>query len=99
MSREAISRAELHRIFMDELLREAPGSGFVFEIDRRQMAADGCNWYPLASIGSWKGDLTANLNAFRRVRERLSRDYVVFDVGDVANECPVATAEPVAAEA
>jgi hypothetical protein len=86
-------------MFMDELRRDAPGSVFVFEIDRRQAAADGCNWYPLASIGSWEGDITANLNAFRRIRERLSRDYVVFDAADVAGECPVATAEPVAAEA
>ena len=52
MSREAISRAELHRVMMDELRREAPGSTFVFEIDQRVPGSDGCNWYPLASIGS-----------------------------------------------
>ncbi|HET7460598.1 MAG TPA: hypothetical protein VFJ82_05105 [Longimicrobium sp.] len=79
MSRDAVSRAELHRIFMDELAREAPASVFVFDIDRRTPGADGCNWYPLASIGGWEGDLTASLAAFRRVRERLAQEYVLTE--------------------
>jgi len=77
VSREAVSRAELHRMFMDELRREAPDSVFVFEIDHRTAGADGCNWYPLAGIGSWQGDLTTNLGAFRRVRDRLAQDYLL----------------------
>ena len=74
-NRETVTRAELHRHFSDALAREAPGSRFTFEIDARLAGADGCNWYPLASIGSWEGDLTTNLAAFRRVRERLAHEY------------------------
>jgi len=79
VSRDAVSGAELHRIFMNELSREAPSSVFAFGIDRRTPGADGCNWFPLASIGSWEGDLNASLAAFRRVRERLARDYTLAE--------------------
>lgn len=75
MNRDFLDRNELHRIFSEQLSQEAPGSVFVFEIDRRVAGPDGCNWYPLASIGAWQGDIVANLVTFRRVRERLSRAY------------------------
>lgn len=91
MDRDSVSRAELLRIFSDELSREAPGSVFVFEIDRRPTGEDGCNWYPLASIGAWQGDVVANLVAFRRVRERLSGNYNLVDT-----EAPAAEPEPAA---
>lgn len=74
--KETVSRAELHARFAAGLERAAPpGSVFVFEIDRKEAGSDGCNWYPLASMGSWRGDLAANLSAFRQVRERLSALY------------------------
>lgn len=82
VSRDAVSRAELYRIFVDELAREAPESVFVFEIGRREPGADGCNWYPLAAIGSWEGELNRSLAAFRSVRERLARDYLLADAED-----------------
>ena len=84
MNRDSLSRDELQRIFSEQLSREAPGSVFVFEIDRRVAGEDGCNWYPLASIGSWQGDVVANLVAFRRVRERLSREYNLEEVEALA---------------
>lgn len=94
MNRDSLSKDELHRIFSEQLSREAPGSVFVFEIDRRPAEAGGCNWYPLASIGAWQGDLVTSLVAFRRVRERLGREYNLEEV-----EAPAVhegMAEPVA---
>jgi len=74
--KQSVSRAELHRRFSEELARLAPAdSVFVFEIDRKEGGADGCNWYPLASMASWRGDVAANLTAFRTVREHLSARY------------------------
>ena len=76
--RQTVSRADLHRTFSEELARLAPeGSVFVFEIDRKEAGADGCNWYPLASMASWRGDVSANLAAFRTVREHLSARYAL----------------------
>lgn len=89
MNRDSLSRAELHRIFSEQLSQEAPGSVFVFEIDRREAGPDGCNWYPLASIGSWQGDVVTSLVAFRRVRERLSREYNLEEV-----DAPAASPAP-----
>jgi hypothetical protein len=74
--KQTVSRAELHRKFSEELAQVAPeGSVFVFEIDRKEEGSDGCNWYPLASIASWRGDVSANLAAFRTVREQLTARY------------------------
>lgn len=92
MSRDAVSRAELHRIFMSELAREAPSCVFVFDIDRRAPGTDGCNWYPLASIGGWQGELNTSLAAFRRVRERLAREYVLAE--EPAADAPPRKREP-----
>ena len=77
--RNTISRAELHARFSAALAAHpAAGDGtFVFEIDVKEPDADGCNWYPLASIHHWTGDLNANLAAFRAVREELCRDFNV----------------------
>lgn len=97
MSRDAVSRAELHRIFMDELAREAPSCVFVFDIDRRTPGADGCNWYPLASIGCWEGELNTCLAAFRRVRERLAREYLLAAAGDAAPAVGERKSKPAAA--
>ncbi|HET7232206.1 MAG TPA: hypothetical protein VFJ16_19520 [Longimicrobium sp.] len=94
MSRDAVSRAELHRIFMNELAREAPDAVFVFDIDRRTPGADGCNWYPLASIGGWRGELTASLAVFRRVRERLAQDYVLAESDELAATAGAAARAP-----
>jgi hypothetical protein len=62
-------------MFLDALAAQAPESVFAFEIDGRAAGPDGCNWFPLASIGAWRGDVSANLAAFRRVRERLAHEY------------------------
>jgi hypothetical protein len=97
VSRDAVSRAELHRIFIDELAREAPACVFVFDIDRRKPGADGCNWFPLASIGGWEGELNASLAAFRRVRERVARDYLLAD--EPAAEASKLKREPAPASA
>lgn len=71
-----LSRAQLHARFAEELERDAPaGSVFVFEIERKETETDECNWYPLASMGSWRGDVMASLAVFRQVRERLSAVY------------------------
>ncbi|HEU4452522.1 MAG TPA: hypothetical protein VFR81_05650 [Longimicrobium sp.] len=73
---KTVSRAELHREFTEELKRTAPaGSAFVFEIERKEDGSEGCNWYPLASMASWRGDVMTNLAAFRAVREHLSARY------------------------
>ena len=91
--RESVSREELHRVFAEELLRSAPpGSVFVFEIDRRAADAGGCNWYPLASIGAWRGDVVENLAAFRRVREALSARYDLEEPADVGTAGVAGTA-------
>lgn len=90
--REVLDRAELHARFMDELRRhpDAAGSEFVFEIDYKPEGPGGCNWFPLASIEAWRGDLMHNLTVFREVRERLSARY---------NVAPPATAGLAAAPA
>ncbi len=96
MNREAVSRAELHRMFVDALAAQEPESMFVFEIDRRAAGADGCNWYPLASMGAWRGDVSVNLAAFRRVRERLSHEYNLAeaDAAEMAGAALQAEATP-----
>ncbi len=75
--RSNISRAELHQRFSAALAAHpsARNGTFVFEIDVKEPDADGCNWYPLASIHQWTGDLKSNLAVFRLVREELSREY------------------------
>ena len=75
--REVLDRAELHARFMSELRRhpDAAGSEFVFELDHKPEGPGGCNWYPLATIELWRGDLMRNLRAFRDVRESLSARY------------------------
>jgi len=86
MMRQSVSRAELHRRFSEELARLAPeGSEFVFEIDRKEEGTDGCNWYPLASMASWRGNVSANLTAFRAVREHLSARYALHPEPETAN--------------
>ena len=87
MSRNAVSRAELHRMFVEALAAQAPQSVFAFEIDAREAGADGCNWFPLAAMGAWRGDVSANLAAFRRVRERLAHEYNLIET-----EAPAAAA-------
>ena len=98
MNRDSLSTADLHRLFSEHLSREAPGSTFVFEIDRRPAVGDGCNWYPLASIGAWRGDIVANLVAFRRVRERLSREYDLEETEAPAAATQTTEPEPVATQ-
>lgn len=75
--REVLDRADLHARFMDELRRHpyAAESRFVFEIDYKPEGPGGCNWYPLATIELWRGDLMRNLAAFRDVREQMSSRY------------------------
>lgn len=75
--REVLDRAELHARFMAELLRhpDAAASRFVFEIDQKPEGPGGCNWYPLATIEQWSGDLMQNLRVFRDVREQISARY------------------------
>jgi hypothetical protein len=77
--REVLDRAELHARFLDELRGhpDAAGSEFVFEIDDKPEGPGGCNWYPLATIELWRGDLMSNLRVFRDVRENLSARYNV----------------------
>lgn len=75
--REVLDRAELHARFMNDLRRhpDAAGSEFVFELDYKPEGPGGCNWYPLATIELWRGDLMQNLRVFRDVREALSARY------------------------
>jgi hypothetical protein len=75
--REVLDRAELHALFTDELRRhrEAGGSAFVFEIDEKPADPGGCNWYPLATIELWRGDVMRNLRVFGQVRARLCERY------------------------
>ena len=79
MMREVLDRAELHALFIRELRGhpDAAGSEFVFEIDDRPESPGGCNWYPLASIEMWRGDLMRNLRIFSEVRDRLAARYNV----------------------
>jgi hypothetical protein len=79
MGREMIGREELHARFARGLANEEPDGVFTFEIDRCVPGPDGCNWYPLASMASWKGDLERNLAAFRHVRTRLAADFNLTD--------------------
>jgi hypothetical protein len=78
--REVLDRAELHGLFVEELRRhpDAAGSEFVFEIDHRPESVGECNWYPLATMELWRGDLMRNLAAFRQVREHLAARYNVL---------------------
>lgn len=87
--RENISPDELHRLFMHLLAEQRPGSRFVLEIDACERVGDGCNWFPLASMGAWQGDVTENLAAFRRVREMLSQRY---DISPAREAVPAASA-------
>ena len=75
--RKVVDRAKLHALFTDELRRhpDAAGSSFVFEIDEKPADRGGCNWYPLATIELWRGDLMRNLRVFGQVRERLCARY------------------------
>lgn len=75
--REVLDRADLHARFVSELRRhpDAAESEFVFEIDYKPAGPGGCNWYPLATIELWRGDLMRNLGIFRDARERLSARY------------------------
>ena len=84
--REVLDRAELHGRFMEELRRHPDGAKgeFVFEIDHRPEGAGGCNWYPLATIELWRGDLMRNLAAFAEVRDRLAARYNVRTPADAA---------------
>jgi hypothetical protein len=77
--REVLDRAELHALFMAELRGHprAAGSEFTFEIEEKLDDAGGCNWYPLASLEQWRGDLMGNLAVFREVRERLCARFNV----------------------
>ena len=77
--RETIGREELHARFTRALADEEPDGVFTFEIDRCVPGLDGCNWYPLASIATWEGDVERNLAAFRRVRVRLAADFNLAD--------------------
>lgn len=75
--REVVDRTELHARFLSDLRRhpDAAGSEFVFELDYKPEGPGGCNWFPLATIELWRGDLMRNLRAFRDVREALSARY------------------------
>ena len=73
--RETISRGELQRRMLAALAAEEPAGAFTFDIDRCVPDAAGCNWYPLAQLASWSGNVDRNLAAFRRVRARLSADF------------------------
>lgn len=79
--REVLDRDELHRLFMDELRRHPQGAEgeFAFALEHRPEAAGGCNWYPLATMELWRGDLMRNLAAFREVRDRLAARYDVHE--------------------
>ncbi|MBV9108711.1 MAG: hypothetical protein JO306_04860 [Gemmatimonadetes bacterium] len=79
MGREMIGREELHARFTRALADEAPDGVFTFEIDRCVPGPDGCNWYPLASMASWKGNVERNLAAFRHVRAWLAADFNLAD--------------------
>ena len=84
--REVLDRAELHGRFIEELRRHPDGAKgeFVFEIDYRPEGAGGCNWYPLATIELWRGDLMRNLAAFAEVRDRLAARYNLHTPADAA---------------
>lgn len=78
--REVLDRGALHGLFMEELRRHPGGmeGEFVFEIEHRPEGVGGCNWYPLATIELWRGELMRNLAAFRDVRDRLAARYNVL---------------------
>jgi hypothetical protein len=90
--REVLDRGALHGLFMEELRRHERGAEgeFVFEIEHCAEGLGECNWYPLATIELWRGDLMRNLAAFRDVRDRLAARY------DVS---PAAAAHPLEAPA
>jgi hypothetical protein len=84
--REVLDRTELHGMFMQELRRHPDGAKgeFVFEINHRPEGVGGCNWYPLAAIELWRGDLMRNLAAFRDVRDQLATRYNLRAPADAA---------------
>jgi hypothetical protein len=92
--REVLDRAVLHGLFMEELARHPDGAlgEFVFEIEHRPEGVGGCNWYPLATIELWRGDLMRNLATFRDVRDLLAARYNVHAPADAAGKVPEGTA-------
>lgn len=88
--REVLDREDLHALFMDELRRHPDGAAgvFVFEVEYRPEGPGGCNWYPLATIEAWRGDLMRNLGAFRDVRDRLSARYNLLTPTDAPLDQP-----------
>lgn len=82
--RESITPDELHGLFMQMLAEQRPGSRFVLDVDACEPVGGGCNWFPLASMAAWQGDVTENLAAFRRVRELLSERYDILPAGHAA---------------
>lgn len=86
--REVLDTVALHGLFVEELRRHAHGAEgeFVFEIEHYPEGVGECNWYPLATIELWRGDLMRNLAAFRDVREQLAARYDVL--------APAAAADP-----
>ena len=91
--REVLDRGELRGLFVEELRGHPDGaqSEFVFEIDHRPEGAGGCNWYPLATIELWRGDLMRNLAIFREVRDRLAARYDVLTPSADPARAPVTT--------
>lgn len=77
---EVLDKGELHARFLEALRRHPDGAEgeFVFEIEERVEGHGECNWYPLASIEAWRGDLMRNLRAFRDVRDAMVARYNVL---------------------
>ena len=71
----------------------ADSGEFSFAIEYRPEGPGGCNWYPLANIEAWRGDLMRNLAAFRAVRDDLAARYNILAPAEAAGEAraPVAT--------
>ena len=90
--REVLDRDDLHALFIQELARHPEGAAgeFVFEIEYRPEGPGGCNWYPLANIEAWRGDLMQNLSAFRQVRDHLSARYNLLVPADAPHGQPAA---------
>lgn len=89
--REVLDTDELHTLFMDALRRHPDGAHgeFAFAIEHRPEGPGGCNWYPLANIEAWRGDLMRNLAAFRAVRDDLAARYSILAPAEA--RAPVAT--------
>lgn len=94
--REVLDRSELHAIFTDALRRHPDGAGgeFAFEIEDRPAGTGGCNWYPLATIELWRGDLMRNLKAFRDVRDDLAARYNILSLAADSAHAPATTTIP-----